>query len=674
MSWPADLASSRIVGPDGCPIAATPGDGIVVPGREVMAPGFSAPRRELVIPTMAPIECGQRMPSGGPAYVSGEWNFRAIQARSMLRARWVIEHPEETFSLIVGTPGCGKTAAQKLMFWEMMAVKFARFMLLIVPNETLATQAEAALKKWIGPAFRAVLLKNSKASSGIAPGDPYCRVLIATYQMLVQPGAIDRWIDEIKLAVAKSKACGLGGGILVTADEAHHPADVPPGHEFGEEADPFGGLDPVDFRPWSMIAHRLKKELVDDKDVGGHFVETTGTPEREDHCKLPFVDYYRPGSPELLARRSSPGVWLASDVETDLSPSADEIGEDEVVPFAHVECSYAEAYREGSLKRMEAIHNPALVKYSKGGKVRPARRTDDASLSRSEQSASVFTAISLPEYWKPALAHDVDHWRRHRIDTNFDGWRMLFVAEDQVLAAEYAVFLSSELLVKTGLAISGTKGKGKGEEALGIWTRHGRKIEKGRAVLKDFASGRYEALVTVSMAGEGYDVPEISHVCYYCRKRSHVYSWQTFTRGVRSCPAATLLGIPSWAQPCFVSSPADVRALAHLERVTSSIFSMPAVMTHLDPSKRRPSGGPGGGRSDSVTPEAAQLVAPIAVRRAQAAASAAGEDGRRLAEILSWLKDRKTLARRVDKKFPGWRACEGSRLLLVWRFVRGLVA
>jgi superfamily II DNA or RNA helicase len=177
-------------------------------------------------------------------------------------------------------------------------------------------------------------------------------------------------------------------------------------------------------------------------------------------------------------------------------------------------------------RRQEALTEQAIVplhfivrdgtaawRTSKGEEI--ARESfDETSL----ESGQMLDATLETEFARHLLADTVAHWRAHR--QQYPQGKLLVVAPRIPLARRYASWLKSDHGLTVRIATSDDSKDAKA--ALDAF--------KGRT------KPALEVLVTVGMAYEGLDVPDITHIACLTRYRSKPWLEQCFARAVRTAP------------------------------------------------------------------------------------------------------------------------------------------
>jgi len=675
------------------PAYVKPSGLILPPGAHVSSGLLLPPARTPYVPTAASVRVvGQEMPRGGHArdQVTGAWSFRLIQERMGLLARIFLP-----FMFVVSAPGTGKTAGILFAFWEMLAIGRSRYLFVVVPNRAILVAFQQAVKDYIGPMFKLVEGTNKNSGRCIDPEDPFCLGVIVTYQALNQPESVNKWIDSMNAAVARANRLGRPGGVFLVFDEGHHLANTRRQHTCVDDTDPNVVTEESSFRPWCAVAHKLYAEFV--VRLGGFAILATGTPDRHDGHALPIVYYCADHDPDK--NHACAGSARISDVTRSF------IRKGRMIPHIHAACSYQEAYEEGSVKRLCVVSFPAKVKYLENGEKKYGA-TNKAGATDRETRNVLHAALAIGpvdptdendstdslRYLFDAMRGSIRHWKQWRLDT-FHFWRFLGICPGQKTAARLAAFVLNELGVNVGLAISGDK------EAMEIWKAAGGTVESGAEALEKFKAGDYDALISVAMASEGYDVQEISHVGFFSNYRTETFSIQSFTRGVRACMRAIARGMKSQDQICFICMPADSIAMEHLENFQVGLSSGSLAKLMEEPGGDE-SGDDGSGEDgEEESDEAYERIKPIDAKLLAAYTASAmtaslrslmlmkkdlklstkvdvapvvSDDERRMNDLKEWTRGAKGLQGDLNKRYHGWRNFKGAELMKVWSFVKRL--
>ena len=230
----------------------------------------------------------------------------------------------------------------------------------------------------------------------------------------------------------------------------------------------------------------------------------SGTLSRHDRKKISFISYEKKGD----------GLFMP-----------DFQGNEET---AAIRYGRVEALRERAIIPMTFFFSEGTAKWQKlTGKIVEAKLS-----TAKDQSHALFTALNT-EYATELLAATVDHWSRHRVTTNPNA--KLLVVCAQIKDAEK---MTAQLKAWGRHALIATSDDSK--DAL--------------KAIKSYKAGRVKILVSVSMASEGLDVPEISHIACLTRIRSKEWLDQCLARAVRIDPA----GGPYSTQRAFIFAPNDV--------------------------------------------------------------------------------------------------------------------
>jgi len=223
----------------------------------------------------------------------------------------------------------------------------------------------------------------------------------------------------------------------------------------------------------------------------------TGTLSRHDRQRIPFVEY----GPDRL-----PIVQIAYDRRAALTEHA-------VLPID-----------------FEVTNGRAL--FERYGRVYDVT-INDASAPKARQRSALAALLQDAPYVQSIVREAVDHWRSF-CENSYRG-RMLVVARRIEDARAIHDFMVKDLGVSTVLATT---------DQTDAHTR-----------IKKFRERHGDALVTVGMAYEGLDVPDLTHVVFLHSIRSHVWMSQAVERGARF---DTKCGVPWRDQRCFVFCPDDV--------------------------------------------------------------------------------------------------------------------
>lgn len=135
----------------------------------------------------------------------------------------------------------------------------------------------------------------------------------------------------------------------------------------------------------------------------------------------------------------------------------------------------------------------------------------------SEDRASALYTVLRTDFAFALLAKCLEHWTDHR--KTYDDSRMLVVAPDIKTAKEY----HARIAAGGHLAEIATS-----EDSI-----------DARKAIKDFKVGAVRILVTVGMAYEGLDVPQITHIACLTHIRSIPWLEQMGARGNRRAPGKT---------------------------------------------------------------------------------------------------------------------------------------
>lgn len=200
-----------------------------------------------------------------------------------------------------------------------------------------------------------------------------------------------------------------------------------------------------------------------------------------------------------------------------------------------------------------------------------------------EEAAALYTALKT-DFADQLLKESLEHWQAHRQKKPRS--RMLVVTADYdqakaVTAALKRIGLNSE-----------------------IATSH--QSKEAAQAIKSFKIGRIDILVTISMAYEGLDVPQITHICTLTHIRSTPWIEQMVARGVRIDKAAG----PYESQFCYVFAPKDNRMLSIMEQIRKEQVPVLGKRSKPEESEFEKAQIPGDG-SGSTGPEITPLSSSL---------------------------------------------------------------
>jgi len=158
------------------------------------------------------------------------------------------------------------------------------------------------------------------------------------------------------------------------------------------------------------------------------------------------------------------------------------------------------------------------------------RRSGKLSKMNEEASAALFTALST-QFAEQILKRGLEHWSRHKERSTIS--KLLVVTANYSHAKHFAGLLKA----------MGYKAK--------IATSHDSPVALKN--IKEFRFGGLDILVTIAMAYEGLDVPQISHIICLTHIRTLPWIEQMISRAVRIDPSAG----PYESQVAYVFAPDD---------------------------------------------------------------------------------------------------------------------
>lgn len=190
-----------------------------------------------------------------------------------------------------------------------------------------------------------------------------------------------------------------------------------------------------------------------------------------------------------------------------------------------LEATYRDGVRERYLRRFE-------YRLAEGGYTWNAMSgTTDYNITQEE--ASVYHALQLDEFWQPLIDEFVSvlDWQQKSANRRFAGL-IACLSQNQAKDVErYLKRMCPHLKVLIAISDDG---------------------EVAHKALRDFKTGKYDVLVTVSMAYVGYDYKWINIVLLLTPIRTRGYLMQLVARGLR-----VISSIDYEKQPCYIIAPDD---------------------------------------------------------------------------------------------------------------------
>lgn len=370
------------------------------------------------------------------------------------------------------TPGGGKSLAAAAFARVLLDAGFLDFVVWVCPRASLAVQAaDSFCDRDFNPQYKARRADNTDPL--IRDESLGVRCYTTTYQGIAACPDLHR--DEVRRR-----------RYLVILDEPHHLAD--------EEG-----------RSWvsaiaPLVAHAT------------HTLLMTGTIERHDGARIPFIDYAEQDDGSLLPR---------TDVEY---TRRDALGERAILP---IEFTYVDGW----------------VRYLDGA---TEKSVDISKATEDELSRVIATFLGQRSYREALLRRGLDAWLAYRGSGHRS--RAIVVCAHQAMAKDVADFVRDQYGVQVALATSD--------------------IADAQHTLRQFRYGeRGDVLVTVGMAYEGLDVPDCSHLVCLTNTRSVPWLEQAFARVTRVDYKAARAGFPYERQHAFIYVPDDPRMHAVVERL-----------------------------------------------------------------------------------------------------------
>ena len=246
----------------------------------------------------------------------------------------------------------------------------------------------------------------------------------------------------------------------------------------------------------------------------------TGTMERHDGKRIAFLPY----------GGTAPGKWTPA-------PRSDP-----EIPF--IEYGRYDAVQDGAIRRVEFSLSNGSAQWIDGR----SKQTIFSELRTAGKHtrAALFTALST-EFAHSLLEDAVSNWREYR------EWqpesKLLIVSPSIPWARRHLKWLKALGIDRSAIAVSEDSEEAKANIRL---------FKKPNGTAESL-----EALVTVAMAYEGLDVPEITHIACLTYIRSVPWIEQMIGRGVRV--------VPEWGEPdgqrCYVFAPDDEMFAAIVQKI-----------------------------------------------------------------------------------------------------------
>lgn len=197
-----------------------------------------------------------------------------------------------------------------------------------------------------------------------------------------------------------------------------------------------------------------------------------------------------------------------------------------------------------SYSRSEAIRDGAILKTEfrtvdgEAGWEEQDGRRDTSLLSGEEPAKALFTALRT-EFANELIDAALFDFEQQITAGDYPDARMLVVAPDIEIAHVYQNYL--ERLGHTGNRLWGDR----------VQIAASDDTPAARRTIADFKRGICRILVTVAMAYEGLNVPEISVICCLSHIRSVPWLEQCFARGNRPAPGKIRPAVYAPADPLF---------------------------------------------------------------------------------------------------------------------------
>lgn len=382
-----------------------------------------------------------------------------LERRARDIAAGVVDDKITTVSV---TPGGGKSLAASIFARILLDAGIVARVAWVCPRSSLALQSSDTFNdKDHNPEYCARRADNTPPL--IRDAIEFNRVCYTTtYQSIAACPEVH--VDEVRR-----------DSTLVILDEPHHLADE-------------------DGRTWAKSVGRVV-------DVAEHVLLMTGTIERHDRIKIPFIQYKE--------------------------------ADGKTVPVTHVSYSLRDAIVERSILPIEFTYLDGWVNYIYDGE---EKSTDISKATYDEVSRVIQTFLSQASYRDAIVRRGLDHWISFR--ENVYASRAIVVCSSVAQAREVAAFVDQEYGVESSLAVS--------------------EDPDSQRTIEDFRKGRRgKVLVTVGMAYEGLDVPDCTHLVCLTATRSVPWLMQAFARVTRVDWKAIKSGVAYERQHAFVFVPDD---------------------------------------------------------------------------------------------------------------------
>jgi len=226
---------------------------------------------------------------------------------------------------------------------------------------------------------------------------------------------------------------------------------------------------------------------------------------------------------------------------------------DEVYHQSDIKYTFKEAITQKAIIALEPIWVDGYAKYSDRGETHEVILKDAKTFKTSRQALR--TCIVTGDYAQKMLTEAAKHFINYQqYLKRFDGHssKMLVVAPTTAAADTYAAFLEERFGAEMRVAVAHTNVNGTSRPHDTI-----RDFKKGDGYPHRRDRKQYECLVTVGMAYEGLDVPDISHLVALTFTRTKAWITQMLARSWRVDFAGVAKGYTWEQQQAFVFIPDD---------------------------------------------------------------------------------------------------------------------
>lgn len=245
-------------------------------------------------------------------------------------------------------------------------------------------------------------------------------------------------------------------------------------------------LDEFHHAELNGVWHKALQPLVDRCKV---LILMTGTLERGDRKKIAFIPYKAYGQDSL--------------------PDLDAMKKNGAV----IEYGRVDALKERAILPITFTLLDAAVEYKRQGEERVRHASMKKITNARDASAALYTVLRT-EFAEHLLGQTVSHLGEYQRKTGIDSRLLVVTAEIETAREALAMMATRWPSLRTAIATSHDS-------------------PEARQNIDAFKAGRLDALVTIAMAYEGLDVPQVSHIASLTHIRSVPWIEQMIARSVR---------------------------------------------------------------------------------------------------------------------------------------------